>query len=40
MIAGAIDVKMVCWIGSTTMAVSASATCCSEVGEIVEVVLA
>jgi hypothetical protein len=38
-IAGAIDVKIVCWIGSTMMAVSASATCFPEVGEIAEVVL-
>jgi hypothetical protein len=39
-IADATEVKIVCWIGSTIMAVSASAICCPDVGNIVEVVLA
>ena len=40
MIAGAIEEKMVCWIGSTMIAVSASAICCPDDDTIVEVVLA
>ena len=40
MIAGAIEEKIVCWIGSTMIAVSASASCCLDVDAIVEVVLA
>jgi hypothetical protein len=39
-IAGAIDATTVCWIGSTMIAVSASAVFCSDVEEMVEVVLA
>lgn len=39
-IAGAIEVKMVCWIGSTIIAVSASAICCVDVENAAEVVLA
>ena len=39
-IAGAIEVKTVCWIGSTMIAVSAPAICCADVGTMREVVLA